>query len=211
MRHYTWQDKVLNNFLQCIQIIHKVPHRPSPARSVSETDPPLTREEKKHSAGLMRVNHTGEVCAQALYWGQSVTTRSPALRELFRTAAREEADHLQWCQIRLTELASHASYFNPIWFTGSLLIGTVAGLAGDKWSLGFLAETEQQVFAHLGSHLEKLPPADQKSRAIVAQMQEEEAHHATQAVKHGAATLPLPIQISMRWMAKVMTTVAYYI
>jgi ubiquinone biosynthesis monooxygenase Coq7 len=171
----------------------------------------MTPQEKQHSAGLMRVNHCGEICAQALYLGQSITARSPMLKEAFNQAAAEECDHLSWCADRLRELDSHKSYLNPFWFSGSLLIGAFAGIVGDKWSLGFLAQTEQQVYRHLGDHLEKLPVSDLKSRAIVEQMQREEAQHAQTAISHGAKELPLPIQTTMRWVSGVMTTVAYYL
>ena len=159
----------------------------------------------------MRVNHTGEVCAAALYLGQSLTARSPHIKKALTTAAEEEKEHLDLCAQRLKELNSHKSYLNPLWFTGSLLIGTCAGIAGDKWSLGFLAETERQVVMHLGEHLQKLPEADLKSHEIVAKMQKDEAKHATTAMILGAAELPLFVKIGMRLMSKIMTTVAYYV
>lgn len=183
--------------------------RPNPADIKQNTS--LSVQEKKHSAALMRINHTGEVCAQALYLGQSITARSQTYRDAFNEASAQESDHLSWCEQRISELDSHKSYLNPLWFTGSLLIGTCAGLVGDKWSLGFLKETEQQVFNHLGTHLEKLPALDEKSRAIVALMQQEEAEHAKTAQMHGAADLPFPVKFTMKAMAKVMTTVSYYV
>lgn len=209
MRHYSFIDSLLSNVLQCIRTASQKPAsslRESPAAMLPE--PPLDLKESQYSASLMRVNHTGEVCAQALYLGQGLTTRNPTLQQLFKEAAFEEADHLAWCQTRLTELNSHTSYLNPLWFTGSLLIGTCAGLLGSRFSLGFLAETENQVYRHLGSHLEKLPAHDSKSRAIVKTMQAEEILHANNAMLHGGSELPLPIKEGMRLMAKVMTTIA---
>lgn len=213
-RRYRWQDFVITSAFKCIRTILELPvtnsaSRPNPGDI--HPHPTLSKQEQKQCAGLMRVNHTGEVCAQALYLGQSITAHTHTLRHAFNEAAQEESDHLSWCEQRLSELNSHKSYLNPLWFTGSLFIGTCAGLAGDKWSLGFLAETEQQVFKHLESHLEKLPMADEKSRAIIRQMQKEEAEHAKTAIYHGAAELPFLIKISMRWTAKIMTGLAYHI
>jgi ubiquinone biosynthesis monooxygenase Coq7 len=183
--------------------------RPNPADKSEACA--LTPHEMKHSAALMRINHTGEICAQALYLGQSITARNHELRNNFTTAAQEESDHLSWCEQRITELGSHKSYLNPLWFTGSLLIGTCAGIVGDKWSLGFLAQTEQKVYEHLGAHLEKLPKTDYKSRAIVSVMQQEEAAHAKMAIDYGAQELPTVIKIGMQFLAKVMTNVVYYV
>ena len=168
----------------------------------------LTEFDQKYAASLMRVNHAGEVCAQALYQGQALTSRSAEVKEKMRVAADEEIDHLNWCETRLSELASHTSHLNPLWYSGSLCIGILAGLAGDKWSLGFLAETERQVVAHLQSHLDKLPEDDHQSRAIVRQMIEDEAQHATMAVEEGAAELPDLVKEAMRLTAKIMTSVA---
>ncbi|MGE3319070.1 MAG: 2-polyprenyl-3-methyl-6-methoxy-1,4-benzoquinone monooxygenase [Candidatus Berkiella sp.] len=209
MRHYSFTDTFLSNILQCIRTATQKPAtsmRESPAARLPE--PQLDLKDIQYSAALMRVNHTGEVCAQALYLGQGLTTRNPTLQKLFKEAAHEEADHLAWCQTRLTELNSHTSYLNPLWFTGSLLIGTCAGLLGNRFSLGFLAETENQVYRHLGSHLEKLPIQDTKSRAIVQTMQAEEALHANNAMHHGGSELPLPVKEGMRWLAKIMTSIA---
>ncbi|MCS5712530.1 2-polyprenyl-3-methyl-6-methoxy-1,4-benzoquinone monooxygenase [Candidatus Berkiella aquae] len=209
MRQYSLSDTFLNGVLQCIRTIHQTPakgSRPNPAAILAE--PSLSLDELKLSASLMRVNHTGEVCAQALYLGQEFATNNANLKTLFATAASEEVDHLHWCETRLNELGSHTSYLNPLWFTGSLFIGTCAGLFSNRFSLGFLAETENQVFAHLASHLEKLPPHDTKSRAIVEKMQADEAAHAATAMHHGGIELPLPIKTMMRMMAKMMTTIA---
>ncbi len=214
-RRYSWHDQLIMRLTQCIRTINNLPQnknidaRPNPADTAQEAT--LTAKEKRHSAALMRVNHTGEVCAQALYLGQSITARSNTLRDALSTAAKEESDHLHWCEQRIHQLDSHTSYLNPLWFTGSLLIGTVAGLIGDKWSLGFLAQTEQQVFDHLSHHLNILPAHDHQSLKIVAVMQEEEAMHAKTAVEYGAADLPFPVTWAMRIMAKMMTSVTYYV
>jgi len=157
------------------------------------------------SASLMRVNHVGEVCAQALYQGQALTSRSVEVREKMNEAAEEEIDHLNWCFRRIEQLDSHTSYLNPIWYLGSFALGLGAGLAGDKWSLGFLAETERQVVEHLESHLDRLPEEDTVSRAIVAQMAEDEAKHAEMAMRNGAAELPEFIKRAMKATARIMT------
>lgn len=183
--------------------------RPRPGKDLPE--PALTDEEKRHAAGLMRVNHSGEVCAQALYQGQALTARNPAARAALERAAQEETEHLNWCETRLKELGSHKSYLNPLWYTGSLAIGMLAGALGDRWNLGFLAETERQVEAHLDRHLARLPAQDAKSRAIVEQMKIDEARHATTALEHGGASLPLPVRLGMKLTSKVMTTAAYWI
>lgn len=181
--------------------------RPHPDREVEETA--LSAEEKQHALGLMRVNHCGEVCAQALYQGQALTARDPATREALRHAAFEEVEHLAWTEQRIRELGGRPSVFNPLWYTGSLAIGVTAGLLGDKWNLGFLEETEQQVSAHLDSHLQSLPAQDAKSRAIVSQMRDDELRHAELAHNFGAAKLPLPVKGLMKLSAKVMTQSSY--
>jgi 3-demethoxyubiquinol 3-hydroxylase len=172
---------------------------------------PLTDAEKRHAAGLMRVNHVGEICAQALYTAQALNTRSPELAAHFEAASNEETDHLAWTEQRLRELGSRTSVLNPLWYAGAFAIGTLAARAGDKWSLGFVVETERQVEAHLASHLDALPESDVDSRAIVAQMKADEAAHADAAQARGAAALPAPIQAAMTAAAKVMTTLAYRI
>jgi ubiquinone biosynthesis monooxygenase Coq7 len=171
----------------------------------------LSAQEREHAAGLMRVNHVGEVCAQALYQSQKLVARKPELHQMLDDSGQEEMDHLAWCETRLQELGSHASYLNPIWYAGSFAIGLAAGLAGDKWSLGFVAETEKQVELHLESHLEKLPAEDQRSRAIVNQMRMDEIEHGQAAISAGGAVLPEPIQKVMQVISKVMTTTAYKI
>lgn len=163
---------------------------------------------QRQSASLMRVNHVGEVCAQALYQGQALTSRSHSVREKMRQAADEEIDHLNWCYQRIEQLDGHTSYFNPVWYLGSFILGVGAGLAGDKWSLGFLAETERQVVDHLQSHLGRLPTEDTISRAVVTQMAEDEAKHADMAVASGAAELPQPIKNLMRMTAGIMTSIS---
>ncbi|RFF28120.1 MULTISPECIES: 2-polyprenyl-3-methyl-6-methoxy-1,4-benzoquinone monooxygenase [unclassified Wenzhouxiangella] len=183
--------------------------RPSPAENLEEAD--LGEDERRLTAGLMRINHTGEVCAQALYAGQAATARSEEVREQMAEAALEEEDHLAWCAERLEELASRPSLFNPLWYAGSFSIGAAAGLAGDPWSLGFVEATERQVEAHLDEHLDRLPPQDQRSRAIVSQMKEDEARHAQMALDHGATILPPPVQHLMSLTAGIMKAVAYRI
>jgi ubiquinone biosynthesis monooxygenase Coq7 len=185
-------------------------HRPTPgsdAQSISVLD----AKEREHAAGLMRVNHVGEVCAQALYQSQKLVARKPEIQQMLIDSGEEEMDHLAWCETRLQELGSHTSYLNPIWYAGSFAIGLAAGLAGDKWSLAFVAETEKQVQNHLESHLEKLPAEDQRSRAIVSQMRIDEIEHGQAAISAGGAVLPESIQALMQAMSKVMTTTAYKI
>jgi len=157
----------------------------------------------------MRVNHAGEVCAQALYLGQAMTTSDPALRTGFYRAAREEEDHLAWTRERLAELGARRSAFDPLWYSGALALGAIAGLAGDRWSLGFLAETEDQVEAHLSSHLNRLPLKDAKSRAILLEMRRDEARHAAAARARGAGELPLPLRLLMKATSRLMTRTAY--
>lgn len=171
----------------------------------------LSRLEKAEAGALMRVNHVGEVCAQALYTAQAYSTKSAALRTHFEQASREEADHLAWTRQRLDELGSRPSLLNPLWYAGAFGLGLLAGRLGDKASLGFVVETEQQVEAHLQSHMEKLPDNDHASRAIVAQMKDDEARHAQEAQAAGATAIPAPVKMLMRLTAKVMTTVAYRI
>ena len=181
--------------------------RPYPAEKIDA--PALDDAAVAHSSGLMRVNHAGEICAQALYSGQALTSSNADLRKRLDIAAREETEHLAWTERRLDELGSHTSLLNPVWYGGSFAIGALAGLAGDRWNLGFLSETERQVEQHLSVHLDELPAEDVRSRAIVAQMRSDEAGHAQMAEDHGAARLPWPLRAAMRMTAKVMTTMAY--
>ena len=183
--------------------------RPIPGASLPQ--PELTPEERRHAAGLMRVNHTGEVCAQALYSAQALVARDPDLKSRFAGAAREEEDHLAWTQTRLTELHDRASLLNPIWYAGSFAIGLVAGLAGDRVNLGFVVETERQVEEHLTGHMDSLPDADTRSRAIVATMRDDEARHGAMAQEAGALDLPPPARQLMRVTANVMKALAYRI
>jgi len=181
--------------------------RPSPALSME--DAPLDDAERRHSAGLMRVNHVGEVCAQALYFGQAAVAHDEAQRARMLEAAAEETDHLGWCGERLKELDSRPSLLNPLWYAGAYAIGAAAGLISDRLSLGFVVETERQVEAHLGEHLEKLPEADTRSRAIVSVMKDDEARHAKNALAAGAEILPDPVPALMRFASNVMKAVAY--
>lgn len=183
--------------------------RPSPALAVPENN--LSDQEKRHSAGLMRVNHVGEICAQALYDAQAQFTKTAAISQQFTHSGIEEEDHLAWSAQRITELNSRTSLLNPLWYAGAYVCGTIAARCGDAASLGFVVETEKQVAAHLASHLEKLPQADSKSRAIVEQMRVDEIAHGAAALALGASDLPLPVKATMRAMAKVMTASAYYI
>ena len=185
-------------------------HRPTPGLDILSSSL-LDAEEREHAAGLMRVNHVGEVCAQALYQAQKLVARNPEIQQMLDHSGREEMDHLAWCETRLQELGSHTSYLNPIWYAGSFAIGLAAGLAGDKWSLGFVAETEKQVENHLEDHLEKLPTEDQRSRAIVDQMRMDEIEHGQAAISAGGAVLPESIKKFMQVISKVMTTTAYKI
>ncbi|MDP3268470.1 MAG: 2-polyprenyl-3-methyl-6-methoxy-1,4-benzoquinone monooxygenase [Legionella sp.] len=187
---------------------NRITARYSPARDIAETA--LTDKEKKHIAGLMRVNHAGEVCAQALYQGQALTARLTDVKEQMAQAAAEEVDHLAWCEERLSQLGSKPSILNPIWYGGSLLLGALAGLAGDKISLGFLAETERQVTSHLQNHLKGIPPEDNKTKAILERMQDDEAHHAEEAVAAGAIKLPFVVRQLMTQISKLMTKSSYY-
>ncbi|HSH98211.1 MAG: 2-polyprenyl-3-methyl-6-methoxy-1,4-benzoquinone monooxygenase [Methylophilaceae bacterium] len=183
--------------------------RQHPDRDFAEV--PLERAEKKHAAALMRVNHSGEVCAQALYSGQSLTAKNPATVEALKEAAKEETEHLAWCEERIKSLGGRTSALNPLWYAGSFTMGAIAGALGDKWNLGFLAETELQVEKHLKSHLDSLPAQDTKSRVIVEQMQTDEAKHAATAYEHGAAELPKPIKSGMQLISKLMTRTSYYL
>ncbi|MDZ4142604.1 MAG: 2-polyprenyl-3-methyl-6-methoxy-1,4-benzoquinone monooxygenase [Methylotenera sp.] len=189
----------------------------SKPRSVREhpdagvTEVVLSEPEKKHARALMRINHTGEVCAQALYSGQSLTAKNVATSNAMQQAAREETEHLAWCESRISQLGGHTSVLNPLFYVGSFTLGALAGALGDKWSLGFLEETEKQVGTHLASHLQQLPETDIKTRKIIEQMQIDEAHHASEARQLGAADLPAPAKFLMKQASKLMTTSAYYL
>ncbi|MGC2459194.1 MAG: 2-polyprenyl-3-methyl-6-methoxy-1,4-benzoquinone monooxygenase [Gallionellaceae bacterium] len=183
--------------------------RPYPDTGLLEAE--MRETEKKHAAALMRINHSGEICAQALYQGQALTARDPAVQEKLLHAAQEETEHLAWTSKRVHELGGHLSLLNPVWYTGSLALGAFAGLLGDKWNLGFLAETERQVGGHLQSHLARLPQQDAKSRAVVQQMYADETRHADMAAQLGGAELPLPVKLAMKASSKVMTRTAYWV
>jgi ubiquinone biosynthesis monooxygenase Coq7 len=185
------------------------PARDNPATSIEESD--LSAAEKSHAAGLMRVNHAGEVAAQALYKGHATVARDVRFEQEMQHAAAEEFDHLAWCEQRIPELGEAPSRLSAIWYAGAYAIGAASGMLGDKWSLGFIAETERQVCAHLDSHLDGLPVEDARSRAIVEKMRDEEAKHGENAVEAGAADLPGPIKALMRITAKVMTKTAYWV
>jgi len=186
-----------------------MPARPVPGATLPETV--LEPHERRQAAGLMRVNHTGEVCAQALYSAQALVARDPEIRARYDRAAREEEDHLAWTQTRLAEMDDRPSLLNPLWYAGSFAIGLVAGVAGDRTNLGFVVETERQVEEHLTSHMDRLPQNDAKSRAIVEQMRDDEARHGAMAIEAGALPLPYPVRRAMRAAADVMRAVAYRI
>lgn len=209
-RTYTPFDQLLGGLDQALHTVFGPPpesQRPNPAAAIPEAD--LDAAQRELAARLMRVNHAGEICAQALYQGQALTAQLPNVRDKMEQAAAEENDHLAWTAGRLRELGSHTSCLNPLWYAGSFVIGATAGLAGDKWSLGFVTETERQVVKHLDGHLERLSPSDKKSRAILGQMREDEGRHATVALEAGAAPLPSVIRRLMQLTSKVLTTTAY--
>ena len=202
-------DRLIEEFDRGLRTVAaaNVAARPNPAGSSPEsvTDPGARR----HAAGLMRVNHAGEIAAQALYHGQALTARNPEVRRALLEAARDETDHLAWCEQRVRELGERTSLLAPVWYAGSFAIGALAGLAGDRTSLGFVAETERQVIEHLESHLHELPPDDERSRRIVAQMQADEDRHGSEARAAGGRELPRPVRELMRRTARVMTVTAY--
>ncbi len=211
-RHYSPVDHFLMNVdlgLRTLVGRPVVTERANPANAVGEAE--LDENQKVLAARLMRINHAGEVSAQGLYQGQALTARLPEVRDKMERAALEENDHLAWCESRINQLGGHKSYLNPLWYAGSVSIGALAGIAGDKWSLGFVAETEHQVVRHLDSHLEQLDESDAKSRAILEQMKEDEGHHATTALQAGGAELPFPVKKLMQLTSKIMTRTTYWI
>ncbi len=211
-RYYTSVDDLLINLDQAIRTLFGQPAttgRPNPATAAPPAELPL--EEQRLAARLMRVNHAGEVCAQALYQGQALTARLTTVRDRMERATVEENDHLAWCEARLQELDSQPSVLNPLFYAGAFTVGALAGVAGDRWSLGFVAETEHQVVEHLNAHLERLPSADQPSRAILEQMKEDEARHAANAMAAGGGRLPLPVRVLMKGVSKVMTETTYWV
>lgn len=211
MRQYTGLDKLINSFDQALRSL--VPgstsaHRENPA---VQAETQLAVSEARHVAGLMRVNHSGEVCAQALYHGQALTAKLPNVRREMEQAAVEEQDHLAWCEDRLKELDSHTSLLNPVWYGLSFGMGAIAGIAGDKYSLGFVAETERQVSMHLQHHISQLPEQDHRSRKILVQMNEDELQHRDTALNAGGVDLPVPIKMTMTAISKLMTKTSYFI
>ena len=211
-RRLTAIDKLITHADRALQTVFGEPvgsERDNPARQKSDGD--LTSTDKARSLCLMRVNHAGEVCAQALYQGQALTAKQESTRIQMEQAAREENDHLVWCRQRIRELGGHTSLLNPVWYTGSLALGAASGVIGDKWSLGFLAETEHQVVKHLDGHLQRLPANDNRSRAILEQMKEDEAKHKATALNAGGAVLPAAISKLMTLASRIMTFTAYRI
>lgn len=211
-RHYTFFDRLCLGVDQAVRALTdtvKTTGAAYPGKDIEEQT--LSDNQRKHSAGLMRINHAGEICAQGLYHGQGVVSRSIDVQEKMHVAAIEEGDHLSWCRQRLDELGSHVSYLNPLWYAGSFCIGMVAGMIGDKWSLGFVAETERQVIKHLKGHLQTLPVQDQRSYTILQQMEADEARHRDDAVNLGAKDLPGVIRQTMAMTSKVMVKTAYWV
>lgn len=210
MRRYSATDRLIGGFAHALATSigpAPVPATPNPAGATADAE--LDEADRRHAAGLMRINHAGEVCAQALYLGQAAVTGSTELHRHLVDAAAEEADHLAWCAQRLDELGARPSLLNPLWYAGSFAIGAAAGLVGDRVSLAFIVETERQVENHLGDHLERLPGGDARSRAIVRRMQDDEARHGAEARDAGAAELPAPVPSLMTAAAAVMKTLAY--
>ena len=203
-RLITGFDKGLRTLFAPAQTVRRVPGEAVP-------DAPLDARERELAASLMRVNHTGEICAQALYEGQALTARDSAAKRALERAAREETEHLAWTERRIAELGGNKSVLNPLFYTTSFAVGVAIGLLGDRWNLGFLAETERQVVEHLSGHLEKLPAGDEKSRAILEQMREDEGRHATSALAHGGGELPAPAKRAMRFASGIMTRTAFWI
>ncbi len=211
-RHYSFVDRLCLGIDQVVRALTDNPKTTGlacPAKDIKEA--PLSLEQRKQSAALMRINHAGEICAQALYHGQGIVSRSHDVQEKMYRAAMEEGDHLTWCRQRLDELGSHPSYLNPLWYTGAFCLGMVAGVVGDKWSLGFVAETERQVIKHLKGHLQVLPEQDQRSYPILQQMESDEAKHRDEAIALGARELPVIMKQAMALMSKIMVKTAYWI
>ena len=211
-RHYSLLYRLclgLDNAVRALTNHPLTSGEPNPGASVA--DEPLDDAARKHAAGLMRVNHAGEICAQGLYHGQALVSKTKALQEKMHAAAIEEGDHLQWCKQRLDELQSHTSYLNPLWYAGSFIIGAGSGLMGDKWSLGFVVETERQVIEHLASHQQQLPAEDKRSQQILLKMQSDEDKHRQEAQDAGAMELPAPVKAVMRLTSKIMVKTAYWL
>lgn len=212
LRKISLIDNIIANADQVLQTLNKntvKPDRQSPAKQQPETE--LSEQEKKHIAGLMRINHAGEVCAQALYQGQALTARNEQVRAAMAHSAKEEIDHLAWCEERINDFGSHTSHLNPLWYAMSFGIGAIAGAIGDKVSLGFVAATEDQVCEHLEQHLTQIPHKDKKSRAIIEQMLKDEAEHAEVAIEQGGLHFPQPVKKAMTFVSHVMTKATYKI
>jgi len=211
-RHYTPADQLLMNVDQALRTLFgptQTTGRKNPSVEFEEIE--LTEAEKDKTSRLMRINHTGEICAQALYQGQALTAKSDDIKRSMQESADEENDHLDWCETRINELDGRTSLLNPFWFASSYLMGAAAGLAGDKWSLGFVAETEKQVEKHLDAHLNEIPEEDKKSRAVLEQMRIDEIEHGNKAKQLGAAVLPKPVKAAMALTSKIMTGSVYYL
>ena len=204
-------DRLIAEFDRALRTVSSVADasRVSPAEALPEAE--LNAQDRRHAAALMRVNHVGEVCAQALYQGQALTARDPHARQALERAASEEEDHLAWSAQRIAELGGRTSLLNPLWYAGAFTIGTIAGALGDRWNLGFLAETERQVEEHLSGHLQRLPQADSRTRVVVEAMRADEAQHRDTALEMGAAELPRPVKRAMRLASGFMTRIAYYV
>ncbi len=211
-RDYSPIDRALIGMDQTLRTLFGRPpvtERVNPGKAQAEVD--LTAQERRHIGCLMRINHTGEICAQALYQGQALTARDTAVRERLERSAHEENDHLAWCEERIKELDGRKSLLNPLWYVGSFAMGSAAGIAGDQWSLGFVVETERQVEDHLDEHITQVPADDHRTRAILEQMKLDEAHHARVAQTAGGAELPEPVKLAMRAVSKLMTHSTYWV
>lgn len=211
-RDYNMADQLLIGLDTAVRTLFgrpQITERADPAEGIDDTD--LSDQQRDLTARLMRINHTGEVCAQALYQGQALTARLPEVREQMERAAQEENDHLAWCENRLVELENRKSLLNPFWYASSFALGAAAGLAGDKWSLGFVAETENQVGAHLDEHISRVPEQDKRTHAVLQQMKTDEAGHAALAMEAGGAELPTPIKLAMKLTSKLMTKSVFYL
>ena len=206
-----WQDKLIVEVDKGLRTLFAQAKSARPVPGAYQPEADLSPAERQRAAALTRVNHVGEICAQALYQGQAITSQNPALRASLEQAAHEESEHLAWTEQRIEELGGRKSLLNPLWYAGALGLGLIAGKCGDKWNLGFLAETERQVEAHLERHLEQLPANDQRSRDIAQQMKTDETRHADTALKLGGAPLPEPVKRLMQTAARVMTRTAYYV
>ena len=204
-------DQLISQFDKALRTVFAPAQARRATPGTAELATPSDQTDKTTSARLMRINHAGEVCAQALYQGQALTARNPDVRVTLANAAKEEEDHLAWCESRLQELGGRKSLLNPLWYAGSFGLGALSGLLGDRWNLAFLAETERQVEGHLRGHLDRLPATDEKSRAVLEQMRHDEAEHGEMAQAHGAAEMPAPLKFTMRFGSQVMKTTTYWI